>query len=583
MKNHIDEYEDNVNENIVSIDDINPDTISEDYIIEGLNDEESIILNYIKALFDKEYRDSYAEKANKTICALLNSGGGQCTIKISIADVVKHLHKEITKRFPTFQDNRLLNVEWKELIESQFSLAFDNDNIIHRELQKRLWAISIDEDSENYDSTLIESIVNDVITNGFNYALKRDGKNLGLVLKVEKPNSAEVYYCLKKRSRKGDFREKDLDPNLGKEFLFEFYFFVGDKVEKTDEYHLRYYKILSNNPELPKIKDYEPADYNSRKEQVEIKEKNNVDFEVIGEINSNSLYKYMDLESALRCLEKIVIGGKVKKNPNLRFVEPTSWDDQYEGRFYNACYKQDDSNGNSVDVEPKDAPFLYACCFSLKRENEAAWVLYSHNRTGLASRCVEFKLNRVKLREQLVKNLKDCSVYIGSVHYFNKEKIDHVHEKVIGKNNQPNEDYDKYFRPFTKECYLNLLLMKRAVFEHEKEVRIFIVPNDEIGNEKTRRGKDGKFPEHVKPKSKFVNIDWVEVIEEIKIDINCTEYEIGLLQNSLNKLLRLKKKEKGLGEKAYDKLVSDFQLKPFNPYQDDLLADGPLTIVTNQK
>lgn len=356
-----------------------------------------------------------------------------------------------------------------------------------------------------------------------------------------------------------------------------YYFRVGDRTIKTDEEHAPYWEVVGKY-DLPIHDDYEPSDANKKEKFVQLKKQQEVAYKRIGLLPpGKNLYKYMDLESALLCLEKKVKGGKIEKSPNIRFVEPTSWDDQYEGRFYNACYKSKDGK----DVDPKITPFLYACCFSSKRENEAAWVLYSHNRTGLASRCVEFTLNRMKLREELVKNQEKCSLYIGAVQYLNKEKIDIVHQQTIGKDGSLNVEYDKYFNPFTKECYLNLLLLKRSAFEHEKEVRIFIIPNDEMGNLKTRRNADGKFPQGVRPHSIYINIDWVEVIDEVRIDKNCTDYEFSLLQNSLNELVKARKKKDNLKKREYEELLSKFQLKKFDPYKDDSLEQGPLTIVTN--
>lgn len=569
---------------MISLDSIGEDSIDIDstgYDPIGEDPRREVFVEHVRDLIYNEYKDKYSEKTNSAICALLNTGG-HYSILIDINSIVIQLREEIESYDLPSKSKRLLNnVEWVDIIADECCKAIHYDNIIQGELLKKMWVSFADRNDENENPNRINSIINDALKS-LDVSFDVNGSTLALELYVEKPAFSDWFFCLRKRSRKTNKNEKGIDSKLTHGFLYEYYFLVSDKVVKTDGSHLRYCKIVSRNPELPTFKKYEPSDTHLRKEFDEITNRNNVVFEVIGELNSsNALYKYMDLESALLCLEKRVKGSKVEKKPNLRFVEPTSWDDQYEGRFYNACYKQLDGRGIMVGVDPKEAPFLYACCFSSKRENEAAWVLYSHNRTGLASRCVEFKLNRVKLREQLVKNLNSCSVYIGPVRYFNKEKIDCVHEK-IGKFNQPNDDYDKYFRPFIKECYLNLLLMKRSVFEHEKEVRVFIVPNDGLGTEKTRRGLDGRFPENVKPKAKYVDIDWTEVIEEVKIDKNCTEFEINLLQERLNKMAQAKKKEKGLDKESYENLIAKFQLKKFNPYKDESLADGPLTIVTNQ-
>lgn len=412
-----------------------------------------------------------------------------------------------------------------------------------------------------------------------------DSKKRKLILDVKRYENQDLYFCIE---REGVSVSKKLNHDTGTtsdgKTGYDYYFIVGGKTVKTDITHLLYF-VKVFRFDFPIYKDYEPSDPSLKKEFAKIREDNDIIFKKIGSLpHGNYFYKYMDLESALRCMERKTKARKIEKSPNLRFVEPTSWEDQYEGRFYTACYKSDDGKGGLVNVDSKVTPFLYACCFSAKRENEAAWVLYSHNRIGLASRCVEFTLNRMKFREELVRNQKNCVLYIGAVQYVNKEKIDCIHLPKIGKDNHVNEDYNMYFRPFTKESYLNLLLLKRSAFEHEKEVRVFIVPNDEVGHPKTRRDKEGGFPLNAKPHARFVDIDWVEVIEEVRIDENCSDYEVSLLQKSLDELVKRKiKKDTNMTEEQLKKLKSRFQLKKFNPYKDDNLKDGPITIVTNQK
>lgn len=272
----------------------------------------------------------------------------------------------------------------------------------------------------------------------------------------------------------------------------------------------------------------------------------------------------MDLESAL-----LSIRSTSTQKSSIRFVEPTSWDDQYEGRFYNAIYKS-----NNQEIDASITPFLYACCFTTKRDNEAAWVLYPHNRTGLASRCVEFTLNRSRLRQQLVENSNNCHFYIGAVEYLNKERIDCVHMPYLDNNSQPNPDYKEYFNNFNLNSYIKLLLLKRTTFSHENEVRVLIIPKDKK-NTKTRRNKDGKFSKD-KPQCMYININWVDIIESVRIDKNCTDFEISLLQQELNNLLETKRKE--LSAENFEKLKLRFQLKKFDPYVDDSLQTGPLEI-----
>lgn len=538
----------------------------------------------ISEIIYKEYKEKYSEKTNKRICALLNSGSDRFPLKIDIDSVVNRLRRE-KENNPAYFEDTILDYNQGGLtkrIINEFQ-GIINYNI-HEELPKKLWASSKDGIIENENSDRFYSIVREVVYDyirivyvGYNEA----DKIFVVKMIVYKPPVDDIFFCIKKSNRKSIYKINEYGEKTIREYVYEFYFMVGDKVVKTDETHLRYFEILTKRPELPIIKEYGPSDYALLKEFSEERDKNNVGFEVFEGINDGiPLYKYMDLEAALRCLGK---KQENVSNSNIRFVEPTSWDDQYEGRFYCANYKQFDENGNSIDVEPKDVPFLYACCFSSKQDNEAAWVLYSHGRTGLASRCVEFTLDGLKLKQQLVKNLRDCSVYMGQVHYMKKEEIDRIH-KPFDDNNQPNENYAKYFRPFTKEFYLYLLLLKRLAFEHEKEVRIFIVPNNVMEYEKARRGKDGVYI-NKKPEFKNVGIDWVEIIKEVRINNNMndwSDYEISLLQDRLNELVEEKKIKEGLDDVKYEGLLSNVKLKVFDLYKDEAIADYPITIVTNQ-
>lgn len=132
----------------------------------------------------------------------------------------------------------------------------------------------------------------------------------------------------------------------------------------------------------------------------------------------------------------------------LRFVEPSWWQDQYEGRFYNANYER-------VSKDRKDYPFLYSCCVSTCPEDESAWGIYSYDAKGLKARCVQFKINRKKLIEQLAKNCEEGTVmYLGTVSYKKRYIIDTLHLQDIKKNGttEENENYNIYFHNFNHCC-----------------------------------------------------------------------------------------------------------------------------------
>jgi hypothetical protein len=224
----------------------------------------------------------------------------------------------------------------------------------------------------------------------------------------------------------------------------------------------------------------------------------------------------LDLESALLCL----------RNGNIRFVEPTRWEDKYEGRFYNADY-------TNICSDSKEVPFLYACCMSHKPHNEAAWKVYSYGKTGLGAHCVQFKINRSRLRLELIKNSEDLAfIAEGNVIYCREEIINKIHEKEIDtpKGKVLNTNYINLFNPFNFGKYINLLLLKRDYFKHENETRIFLIPR-EAPHEKSKltSGQYGTF--------KDVPIDWGNIIEEVRIDSKCTNLEYDLLKEACYNLL----------------------------------------------
>ena len=234
------------------------------------------------------------------------------------------------------------------------------------------------------------------------------------------------------------------------------------------------------------------------------------------ERTNSYFWKYLDLEAALLCL----------RNGNIRFVEPTRWEDKYEGRFYNANY-------SNICQDPTEYPFLYACCMSHKPHNEAAWKVYSYGKTGLGAHCVQFKINRSRLRLELAKNADNLR-YIaeGNVLYYKEALINDLHKKEIGDKGEKkfNVNYSQFFNQFNFSKYINLLLLKRDYFKHENETRIFLIP-EQAPQEKSKES-GGLHGIH-----KDIPINWGNIIEEVRIDSKCTNLEYDLLKEACHNLL----------------------------------------------
>ncbi len=221
-----------------------------------------------------------------------------------------------------------------------------------------------------------------------------------------------------------------------------------------------------------------------------------------------SFYRYMKMGDAISCLKK----------SSIRFAEPSTWTDKYERRFYMAKIKDKKCSENN--------PVTFAYCLTNRRDNEAAWVVYTNNAKGLNSRCVQFKINRAAFREQLQLAIKkEYTLYEGVVCYKDETFIRNLH--LMRKNEEGQyyytQTYPTYFEEFNLEIYLNLLLLKRNAFMHEKEVRFFLIPTN----------KAMSLDKKNKTKAVTLNINWSAVIEEVLVENECTDVEIEIFKKTL--------------------------------------------------
>lgn len=200
-------------------------------------------------------------------------------------------------------------------------------------------------------------------------------------------------------------------------------------------------------------------------------------------------FKYMTMDVFLTCL----------KNGTIRMQEPTIWKDQYEGRFYKANY---------AEITNDTLPKLYATCITANPASEAAWKVYAHG-TGLGARCVQIKLNMEKLREQLC-NGGNGDYYEGKVFYdLTDAEIDNLHLKA-------SPYHSLFFSKFDTSKFVRLMLIKRQAYQYENETRLFLV-DPEIDPDKPKDHYD-------------VQVNWKDIIEEIRIDHTCTDTERFVLE-----------------------------------------------------
>lgn len=298
----------------------------------------------------------------------------------------------------------------------------------------------------------------------------------------------------------------------------------------------------------------------------EIIRRKNIEYNQVGILSYASyFYKYLSLDTALLCIN----------NGNIQFVEPSRWQDKYERRFYEANYESQTTN------EKEDCPLLYATCMTTKRFNEAAWILYTYGKTGKGAFCVEFQINKHKFRQQLVNSISnDGKIYEGVVMYCGQEMIDNIHsKKVIEKGKEVlNKYHEKYVERKAKipyrTNYLNLLLMKRSAFEHERETRFFYLKKDKVGTPKAQ-----KVGEDIYGDATLLRIDWIEIIEKVFINAKEDSEEYNLLATALRNKLDERYPQKQNAVKLQEKKeIWENRLKPIPYFVYGEVPDKPLVM-----
>jgi len=221
------------------------------------------------------------------------------------------------------------------------------------------------------------------------------------------------------------------------------------------------------------------------------------------------IYKYLNKESFKATLEY-----------GLRFVEPCTWTDCFEKRFYSANYGS---------INPTFPQRLFAACFTSRKNNEAAWKTYLYNPQSKDSDlskalCFRLTINR-KLLKDALKLFSQYTFYEGPIVYLNGYTISQMH-----KPNMPGAKslYNAFFKKpnFGYDDFLSLLLIKRDFFQYEEEVRYFAVPKkDECLGPFYVMPKNGvmSIVEKVfvaRPYGKFKLSDYElgQIAEELKID-----------------------------------------------------------------
>lgn len=307
--------------------------------------------------------------------------------------------------------------------------------------------------------------------------------------------------------------------------------------------------------EFKELFNYDPKSRDKKQNEAFRNERtsHSKEYREIGSFASGvSYYKYFPIETAVKCLD----------NETMAFVEPSRWNDAYESLYYEADYSLVSSNY-------KNHPRVFATCATNQKYDEPAWRIYS----GEDNICVQFELDRFQFRYAILKSVNDNdSIYEGAVQYASKYIIENVAQRkrinIKTGIETNNKLYDEFIAhdslPFCIDNYLNLLLLKRSDFDHEKETRFFIVKNQDIvdeaekAKEKTVEISDATKREFVVNRGEVMvlrDINWIDILKGITINADSGSLPYKELKKAVDQLIDRKITETVLNDEYKKKLT----------------------------
>lgn len=151
---------------------------------------------------------------------------------------------------------------------------------------------------------------------------------------------------------------------------------------------------------------------------------------------------------------------EIYETKELTLVRPKKWDDPFENFILNSIPTTHD--GHNVSLR-RIRDSIYGQCWTLHRETDAMWRIYSKNKNGVKVRTSINKLYNTLLSEIAIYDAR-VSLFIGRVKYLPKKEI-------INRYNNTSLQKINFFSTDGKGI-IETLLFKRREFSHEKEVRI---------------------------------------------------------------------------------------------------------------
>jgi hypothetical protein len=162
------------------------------------------------------------------------------------------------------------------------------------------------------------------------------------------------------------------------------------------------------------------------------------------------VYRIMPIHRLLQSLE----------SKTLTLVKPKKWDDPFENALLASAFET--SDGEQTTFAAKDS--VYGQCWTLHRETDAMWRIYSHEKDGVRITSTPRKL--FEALKSSDKKFWQVRCFVGRVTYESKDDL----LESLGEINLMKSD---------GSGVAESLLYKRREFSHEREVRlIYSGPDD---------------------------------------------------------------------------------------------------------
>lgn len=149
---------------------------------------------------------------------------------------------------------------------------------------------------------------------------------------------------------------------------------------------------------------------------------------------------------------------QVLTTKTLTLVKPKKWDDPFENTLLSSTFLV---GGEATSFAAKES--VYGQCWTLHRETDAMWRIYSHGKDGVRVTTTPRKL-LAALKEHVGMHA-NVKCFIGKVQYAKKTNLKDIFEKI---------DLMKTDGSGIAES----LLYKRQEFAHEKEMRLIYAGDD---------------------------------------------------------------------------------------------------------